>query len=152
MDQLREVRAFIHPALLNRFDLSSSSRTALASTHAFDLALPETLPAQCGAALEGVDVLLHAAAVIHVRRTADWYRINTEGTLSLAQVARASGVRRFVFISSNAAGGRCESDTEVLVESAEERAEATIGDVLIEIRRLEARLDEVLSDRPNDSR
>jgi nucleoside-diphosphate-sugar epimerase len=121
LDQAREIRALVHPALVNGLDASSGISDAPMSLHPIDLALPETLPAQCGAALQGVDVLLHAAGVIHVRRTADWYRVNTEGTLSLARVARASGVRRFVFISSNAAGGRCESETEVLVESARER-------------------------------
>jgi nucleoside-diphosphate-sugar epimerase len=117
LDRLREIRALVHPALINRLD---GLKGALKSTRPVDLAAPDTIAAQCGGALEGVDVLLHTAAVIHVRRTADWYRINTEGTLSLARAARASGVRRFVFISSNAAGGRCESETEVLAESGTE--------------------------------
>src|SRR5262249_14508666 len=67
--------------------------------------------------LEGYDALLHSAALIHVRRTSDWYRVNTEGTLALAQSAKESGVRRFVFVSSNAAGGRADDNSHLLKES-----------------------------------
>jgi nucleoside-diphosphate-sugar epimerase len=113
---LREVKAFVHPSVL---PVSAELRTLnpiLSSVHALDLGRMEHSP-EVDAALRGVDVLIHSAAVIHVHRTADWYRINTRGTIRLAQAARAAGVRRFVFISSNAAGGRCESDTQVLTES-----------------------------------
>lgn len=84
---------------------------------AYDLA-EEPPPA---ATFEGADCLLHTAAVIHVRRTSDWYRINTEGTLKLARAAKAAGVRRFVLVSSNAAGGRATSATHQLSEDEEPR-------------------------------
>jgi nucleoside-diphosphate-sugar epimerase len=58
--------------------------------------------------LAGADTVLHAAAIIHVRRTSDWYHINTRGTLRLAREAKRSGVKRFMFISSIAAAGRSE--------------------------------------------
>ncbi|MEA3465276.1 MAG: SDR family oxidoreductase [Thermodesulfobacteriota bacterium] len=57
-------------------------------------------------ALQGVDVVVHAAARVHVMHDVDinplveYRRVNVEGTLSLAQQAAACGVRRFVFISS----------------------------------------------------
>jgi len=44
--------------------------------------------------------------IIHPRRTSDWYRVNRDGTLALAGIAKAAGVRRFVFVSSNAAQGK----------------------------------------------
>ncbi|MDZ7922010.1 SDR family oxidoreductase [Rhodoferax sp.] len=58
------------------------------------------------AALVGTEVLVHAAARVHVmdEKAADplkeFRRINVGGTLALARWAAAAGVRRFVFISS----------------------------------------------------
>ncbi len=59
------------------------------------------------AAVAGCAGVLHAAGVLHVRRTSDWYRVNTEGTRGLLAAAlRTGGLRRFVLVSSNAAAGR----------------------------------------------
>lgn len=58
------------------------------------------------AALAGVEVVVHAAARVHVMQDAaadplvEFRRINVQGTLQLARQAAAEGVRRFVFISS----------------------------------------------------
>ena len=70
------------------------------------------------AACEGLrgGAVIHAAGVIHPRTTSDWYRINRDGTLALARAAKALGVRRFVFISSNAAQGATRTPAEVLTE------------------------------------
>jgi len=57
-------------------------------------------------ALQGVDVVIHAAARAHIMREealdllAEYKRVNVEGTLNLARQTAAAGVRRFVFISS----------------------------------------------------
>lgn len=57
-------------------------------------------------ALEGVDVVIHAAARAHIMREealdplSEYLRVNVEGTLNLARQAATAGVRRFVFISS----------------------------------------------------
>lgn len=57
-------------------------------------------------ALQGIDVVIHAAARAHVMREgtldplAEYRRVNVQGTLNLALQAAAAGVRRFVFISS----------------------------------------------------
>ena len=117
LDQFSEVRGFVHPNFMSVSSELSKRNPALTSVHALDLAKPHASSNGLESVLQGVDVLVHSAAVIHVRRTNDWYRINTHGTLQLAEAARAAGVRRFVFISSNAAGGRCESETQVLTES-----------------------------------
>ncbi len=114
---LSEVRAFVHPGFRALSAELRRRNPVLTSIHPFDLAQPESSSEGVDAALRGADVLVHSAAVIHVHRTGDWNRINTDGALRLARAARAAGVRRFVFISSNAAGGRCESDTQVLTES-----------------------------------
>jgi nucleoside-diphosphate-sugar epimerase len=86
---------------------------AIRSLAPFDLATPSFDAIR----MEGVDVVLHSAAVIHVHRTADWYRVNTQGTAAFARAARAAGVKRFVFISSNAAGGRSRSRDLLMSES-----------------------------------
>lgn len=57
-------------------------------------------------ALDGVDVVVHAAARAHIMRDkaddplSEFRRVNVDGTLHLAQVAAAAGVKRFIFISS----------------------------------------------------
>jgi UDP-glucose 4-epimerase len=57
-------------------------------------------------ALVGVDVVVHAAARVHVMDEtasdplAEFRKANVEGTLALARQAVEAGVRRFVFISS----------------------------------------------------
>jgi len=56
--------------------------------------------------LDGCDIVIHGAARAHVLHETEGHplsafrRINTEGTLQLAQAAVSSGVRRFVFVSS----------------------------------------------------
>ena len=65
------------------------------------------------AALDGVDTVLHLAARVHVmNETAtdpltEFRSTNTAGTLNLARQAAASGVRRFVFLSSIKVNGEC---------------------------------------------
>jgi UDP-glucose 4-epimerase len=58
-----------------------------------------------GPALEGVDLVVHAAALTHVlRETAgdrpQYDEVNARGTGRLAQAAAAAGIRRFVYLSS----------------------------------------------------
>jgi nucleoside-diphosphate-sugar epimerase len=58
-----------------------------------------------GAALQGMDAVVHLAARVHVMRDhadgADEFdRINTGGTLRLARCAAEAGVRRFIFLST----------------------------------------------------
>ena len=58
------------------------------------------------AALEGVSVVLHCAARVHVMADAasnpldEFRRVNVQGTLNLARQAAVVGIRRFVFVSS----------------------------------------------------
>lgn len=67
-------------------------------------------------ALEGVDVVVHLAARVHVKcdesndPPTEFRKVNTEGTLNLARQAAQAGVRRFVFLSSvkvNGEGAAC---------------------------------------------
>ena len=65
--------------------------------------LPETDWRSC---LERQDVVIHAAARVHVMRDrvddplSEYRRTNVQGTLRLAQQAAEMGVKRFIFISS----------------------------------------------------
>ena len=62
-------------------------------------------------ALHGVDVIIHLAGRAHVMRETvkdplhEFRRVNTQGTLELAQAAAAEGVRRFIFISTSKVHG-----------------------------------------------
>jgi len=69
--------------------------------------------ADWGPLLDGVDAVLHLAALAHQvgrrgeGRAAEFMRVNVDLTAAIARAARTTGVRRFVFLSSVAAvGGR----------------------------------------------
>lgn len=55
--------------------------------------------------LEGADSVIHAAAALIGASPRELHRVNVEGSESLAHAAIKAEVKRFVFISSNAAGG-----------------------------------------------
>lgn len=66
-------------------------------------------------AVEGCDVVIHAAARAHIMNEKaknplqEFRKINTEGTMNLAAQAAASGVKRFIFISSIKVNGESTS-------------------------------------------
>lgn len=67
------------------------------------------------AALAGVEVMVHAAARVHVMRESaadplsEFRRVNVDGTVRLAREAAAAGVRRLVFVSSIKVNGESTS-------------------------------------------
>jgi len=73
----------------------------LCSVEQFDLVDPK-----CFLALDHIDVVVHAAARVHVMNEvaadalAEFRKVNVDGTLRLARHAAKSGVTRFIFISS----------------------------------------------------
>lgn len=75
-------------------------------------------PMSLARALEGQDVVLHAAGIIHVQKIGDFYRINRDGTRNLLEAAVRAGVSKLVYISSNAAQGFCGGKGHELDESA----------------------------------
>ncbi|AMT90147.1 MULTISPECIES: UDP-glucose 4-epimerase family protein [Pseudomonas] len=90
----------------NTFAVTAAARGAtrlhgLCPVESFDLTQPMLLPC-----LSTVQVVIHAAARVHVMKDkvvdplAEFRKVNVEGTLRLARQAAASGVRRFIFISS----------------------------------------------------
>lgn len=68
-----------------------------------DVTDPSSLPA----AVEGVDVVVHAAGLIKARSEAEFAAVNEHGTRALVQAAleAAPGLQRFIYISSIAAQG-----------------------------------------------
>jgi len=63
-----------------------------------------TTPASWTSQLAGCEGVLHLAAVTGKARSGAFRAVNVEATRGLAERARASGVRRFIFVSSIAAG------------------------------------------------
>lgn len=64
------------------------------------------------AALEGVDVIIHLAARVHIMREkatdplSEFRQMNVEGTMRLAQQAVETGVKRFIYLSSIGVNGK----------------------------------------------
>lgn len=85
-----------------------------------------TIGAQCGGlnnAFDGVTAVVHCAARAHVMKDKErdplsiYREVNTTGTLNLARQAAASGVKRFIFISSIKVNGESTTDTPAFTES-----------------------------------
>lgn len=79
----------------------------------------------CELVLSGVDVLVHAAARVHVMNDsvadplAEFRRVNVDGTLNLARQAAAAGVRRFIFLSSVKVNGEETAAGKLFTEQDE---------------------------------
>lgn len=88
--------------LVSRMPLDLATRAGTAQHIVRDIAEP----VNWAPLLEGIDVVVHAAARAHILNdsgadaAAKYQRVNTEGTLRLAREAAAAGVKRFVFLST----------------------------------------------------
>lgn len=77
-------------------------------------------------ALQGVDIVIHSAARVHVMNEtsadplAEFRKVNVDGTLALARQAVEAGVKRFVFVSSVKVSG--EETTHKRVYTADDVA------------------------------
>lgn len=105
---------FVGAALVERLASEPDTRVLAAGRRVFPVAvgvehrLLGDLGEACYAPVQfqGVDVLVHTAARVHVMRDTslepltEYRLVNVEGTLALARAAAAAGVRRFVFLSS----------------------------------------------------
>lgn len=107
------LRCLVHPAAVTQAREVLDSLGLEAEIVVGDLREPCAL----AAATRGVASVLHAAGVVHVRRTREWYEVNTSGTARLVAAAIQNGVERFVYISSNAAAGRAEQPGRILTEA-----------------------------------
>src|SRR5690606_8012839 len=84
-------------------------------------------------ALNGVVVVVHAAARAHVMRDAvsdpltEYRKVNVEGTLNLARQAVAAGVKRFVYISSIKVNGESTTGLSAFTETDGAKPEDPYG-------------------------
>lgn len=84
-------------------------------------------------ALNGVDVVVHAAARAHIMRDevadplAEYRKVNVEGTLNLAKQAVAAGVKRFVYISSIKVNGESTTGLSAFTEADSAKPEDPYG-------------------------
>src|SRR5690606_20952382 len=84
-------------------------------------------------ALNGVVVVVHAAARAHVMRDAvadplaEYRKVNVEGTLNLAKQAVAAGVKRFVYISSIKVNGESTTSMAAFTETDSAKPEDPYG-------------------------
>jgi len=106
---------FVGRAVVQQLSMFEGSCVAAAVRHE-SVSLPKSVrQIICGdltaltdysAALEGMDIVLHAAARVHIMNDdvydplSEFRRVNVDGTLNLARQAAKAGVKRFVFISS----------------------------------------------------
>jgi nucleoside-diphosphate-sugar epimerase len=80
----------------NTIDLVRTPRGSDARSFTIGAPLPADL-------LTGVDVLIHCAYDMTLRRPADVQKVNVEGTRDLLELARTSGVERVIVLSSMSA-------------------------------------------------
>ena len=69
-------------------------------------------PKDLADAVEGVEIVIHAAGITRARRDADYYRTNAENTRRLASVAAGAGAQRFVLVGSLAARGPDDAEKD----------------------------------------
>ena len=84
-------------------------------------------PGSLEKAVRGCEAVLHTAGILHVRRIRDFYAINRDGTKNLLEASVKAGVKRFVFISTNAAQGFCANAEEMLDEASPCHPEGDYG-------------------------
>jgi len=101
----RDIRAMVipehreHPEILRlRENLPGDSSLEVTVGDVRD---PESLDEAC----RDIDTVFHTVGVIHPRNAKTFYEINAEGTRNTVEACARMGVRRFVYISSNAAQG-----------------------------------------------
>jgi nucleoside-diphosphate-sugar epimerase len=90
--------------------------------------------ASLGAAVDGVDAVVHVAGIVKARRPADFFEVNTQGTKNLLEASIRQGVGRFVYVSSLAAVGPSLDGTPV-PDDAEPRPVTHYGRSKLEAER-----------------
>ena len=92
------------------------------------------------AALEGVDAVVHLAAIVGdpacARDPETSYQVNVEATLGLVADAEAAGVERFVFASTCSNYGRVANPTVPIDEDGELRPVSLYAEQKVQIERM----------------
>lgn len=84
-----EIKAMVHRSFVNLSGCESRQG---------DLDNPELL----AGAVEGVDTVIHMAALTHSARESEYFKVNVSGTQNLIEACVLAGVKRIVYISSSA--------------------------------------------------
>jgi uronate dehydrogenase len=109
----------LHQAFAGRYPLLRlADRVPVAPRHATDQVVTGDLldPAVASAAVQGIDCVVHLAGI---PKEGGWEQIlpnNIVATLGLFEAARAAGVRRYVFASSNHAIGFHDATRELGID------------------------------------
>ena len=111
---------------LNRFDVLALTRKTLMHPiigAKYLLAGDLTSPLQWHDTVVGAHTIVHTAARVHVMHDtsvdpiAEFRVVNVEGTLNLARLSAAAGVKRFVFISSIKVNGEYTQSGQAFAEA-----------------------------------
>lgn len=120
---------FFGPAIVARLEAGGHDVVAASRRASGASRLDVTDPASCRALLDahpGTHAVVHAAALAHVppgtTAAAASDAVNVEGTRNIVHAALASGVRRFVLISSVTVYGDCDLPVPVTETTAPRRA------------------------------
>jgi dihydroflavonol-4-reductase len=75
--------------------------------------------ASLGSAVRGRDVIIHTAGLVKARYKSDFFRVNAKGTKNLIRAAlkNTPELKRFVYVSSQAAAGPASGPESPIVES-----------------------------------
>ena len=84
-----EMKAMVHRSFVNLSGCESLQG---------DLDSPESL----ARAVEGVDTVIHMAALTHSARESEYFKVNVTGTQNLIEACVLAGVKRIIYISSSA--------------------------------------------------
>jgi nucleoside-diphosphate-sugar epimerase len=84
-------------------------------------------------ATTGAAAVLHLAARTHARRDHDYWRTNVDGTARLLDAARATGVGRFLFVSTRAASAGGGGYSRTKLEAERRVREAGVEHVIIRL-------------------
>jgi uronate dehydrogenase len=97
-----QAASLLRPRLAERYRLRLSDRRPVAAARGQRVVLADlALPREVRRAVRGVDAIVHFGGVAVERPWAELLPANVEGTIHLFEAARAEGVRRVVFASSN---------------------------------------------------
>jgi nucleoside-diphosphate-sugar epimerase len=97
LPKAKEVRCLVLPGL----DTSYLRQFKNVEVVRGDITKPDTIKGS----VKGCDTVIHCAGIIHPKKAADFYSINTRGTENVLEEAIKSGVKRFVYVSSNSPAG-----------------------------------------------
>ncbi len=109
-----KIRCLVLPGT-NLSDLRSQVSAGQVEFVEGDVTRPETLVK----AAQDVDVVFHAVGIIHPKKIAELYQVNEIGTRHMLEASVKSGVKRFVYISSNSVAG-VNPSPDILMKETDE--------------------------------